>query len=91
MIKKVLGVILFLIGLILLISILSSVLQMILLEEKDIIGKDQSYVIGYYSGKITLILLFCFINFLCFKYGYRFMRGNKKTFVKEGIKTIGKN
>ncbi|RAR48896.1 hypothetical protein [Flavobacterium lacus] len=91
MIKKVLGVFLFLIGLILLISILSSVLQMILIEEKDIIGQDESYVVGYYSGKIILILIFCFINFNCFKYGYRLMRGKRNTKENEGIETIGKN
>ncbi|UPQ79208.1 hypothetical protein M0M57_16525 [Flavobacterium azooxidireducens] len=91
MLKKILGILLFLIGIILLLSILSSVLKMILIEEKDIIGQDESYVISYYSGKITLILLFCFINFLCFKYGYRLMRGNKKTPENEGIETIGKN
>lgn len=83
MIKKVVGVVLFLFGIILVLSIVTSVLKMIFIKEKDIIGKDESYVIAYYSGKITLILIFCFINFLCFKYGYRLMRGNKKHLKKK--------
>jgi uncharacterized BrkB/YihY/UPF0761 family membrane protein len=79
MLKKIVGVVLFLIGIILLLSLVTSVLKMILLEEKDIIGQDESYVIGYYFGKITIILVFCFLNFLCFKYGYRLMRGKRNT------------
>lgn len=91
MIQKILGIVLFLIGIILLLSILSSVLKMIFIEEKDIIGQQDSYVVGYYTGKIILILVFCFLNFLCFKYGYRLMRGKRKTIENEGIETIGKN
>lgn len=91
MLKRIVGVVLFLIGIILLLSLVSSVLKMILLEEKDIIGQDESYVIGYYSGKITLILVFCFLNFLCFKYGYRFMRGKRDTKEEDEIQIIGKN
>jgi phosphatidylglycerophosphate synthase len=91
MIKKIIGVVLFLFGIILLFSILTSVLKMIFIEEPGLIGQDESYVSGYYTGKIIVILVFSFLNFLCFKYGYRLMRGKRNIIKTEDIETIGKN
>lgn len=91
MFKKILGVILFLVAIILLLSILSSILKMIFIDETNLVGQDNSYITGYYIGKIAVLLVFCFLNFLCFKYGYRFMRGIRNVNKTEDIDTIGKN
>lgn len=91
MIKRVFGVLLFLIGIYLSLSIVTTILKMLLIEEKDFSGNEETYVFGYYLGKIGMIIVFCFITFLCYKHGYRFMKGKSKVVPIEEIDSIGKN
>lgn len=92
MLKKILGVVLFLIGIWLSISMLSFIFKMIFIKNTDIEGQDDVFVVAYYFGQIVTLLLFSFLIFLLFKYGYRMMKGRKPTqTTNEEIDSIGEN
>lgn len=92
MVKRVAGVVLFLFGILLSFSILSFVLKMIFIKNLDVAGEDEVYKTAYYSGQIVTVLLFCFLTFLSFKYGYRWMKGKTNSKIAtEEIDSIGTN
>lgn len=92
MLKRVLGVVLFLFGILLSISMLSFVFKMIFIKNTDTEGQDDVYIVGYYFGQFFTLLLFSFLIFLLLKYGYRMMKGKKQvnTIIQE-IDSIGEN
>ena len=92
MLKRVLGVVLFLVGILLSISMLSFIFKMIFIKNTDTEGQDDVYIVGYYFGQFVTLLLFSFLIFLLLKYGYRMMKGKKQvnTIIQE-IDSIGEN
>ena len=78
MIKRIAGIVLFLVGIYLSFSLIMFLLKIIFLENKDVEGQDQVYTFSYYFGQIVVIILFGFIVFLCYKFGYRWMKGKKQ-------------
>ena len=66
MIKRIAGIVLFLIGIYLSFSLIMFLLKIIFLENKDVEGQDQVYTFSYYFGQIVVIILFGFI-------GYKFL------------------
>lgn len=91
MIKKIIGVVLFLVGLILSLSIFLTLLKMIFINDTGLSGKSSNYVFGYYLGKIGFLILFSILTFFILKYGLCLMRGKRNDIKTEDIETIGKN
>ncbi|MBA4155484.1 hypothetical protein [Flavobacterium sp.] len=92
MIKRIAGIVLFLVGIYLSFSLIMFLLKIIFLENKDVEGQEQVFTFSYYLGQIVIIILFGFIVFLCYKFGYRWMKAIKKeSLTKDEIDSLGEN